>query len=283
MSRQFWSEWWNAKKRKIITSTVKGLISDYGGKKWSQLQLVVYENGREYIYIYFFFFQFFFQKTEDSQRGEREMVRAWAPNSRARFQAYSGNSDGANRPGYEADNITVLQILTASEIKANKADIVIKNKQEKSCLLIDMSNPTEKNTSVHVTEKLSKNKDLEIKIETMWGMKATTIPVVTGVLGLTKKGLEKYIRCTTNPGEHQNTWTTEDHTTWNISHPKKGNLVPRAFPSKNGWEKPWGRGSKKGTLLGPRNGLGCYVVLIMYWILTFSFYEYFTEVLCAAF
>ena len=281
MSRQFWSEWWNAKKRKIITSTVKGLISDYGGKKWSQLQLVVYENGREYIYI--FFFQFFFQKTEDSQRGEREMVRAWAPNSRARFQAYSGNSDGANRPGYEADNITVLQILTASEIKANKADIVIKNKQEKSCLLIDMSNPTEKNTSVHVTEKLSKNKDLEIKIETMWGMKATTIPVVTGVLGLTKKGLEKYIRCTTNPGEHQNTWTTEDHTTWNISHPKKGNLVPRAFPSKNGWEKPWGRGCKKGTLLGPRNGLGCYVVLIMYWILTFSFYEYFTEVLCAAF
>ena len=57
-----------------------------------------------------------------------------------------------------------------------------------------MSTPTEKNTSVHVTEKLSKNKDLEIEIETMWGMKATTIPVVTGVLGLTKKGLEKYIQ-----------------------------------------------------------------------------------------
>ena len=122
------------------------------------------------------------------------MVRAWAPNSRAPFQAYSGNSDSANRPGYEADNITVLQILTASEMKANKADIVIKNKQEKSCLLIDMSTPTEKNTSVHVTEKLSKNKDLEIEIETMWGMKATTIPVVTEVLGLTKKGLEKYIQ-----------------------------------------------------------------------------------------
>ena len=87
-----------------------------------------------------------------------------------------------------------MEILTASEIKANKADIVFKNKQEKSCLLIDMSTPTEKNTSVHVTEKLSKNKDLEIKIETMWGMKATTIPVVTGVLGLTKKGLEKYIQ-----------------------------------------------------------------------------------------
>jgi len=61
------------KKRKIITSTVKALISDYGGKKWSQLELLVYENGSEYIY---FFNSIFFQKTEDSQRGEREMARA---------------------------------------------------------------------------------------------------------------------------------------------------------------------------------------------------------------
>ena len=33
-----------------------------------------------------------------------------------------------------------------------------------------MSIPTEKNTSVKVTEKLSKYKDLEIEIERMWGM-----------------------------------------------------------------------------------------------------------------
>ena len=51
-----------------------------------------------------------------------------------------------------------------------------------------------KNTSVKVTEKLSKYKDLEIEIERMWGMKATTIPVVIGALGLIKKGLEKYTK-----------------------------------------------------------------------------------------
>ena len=79
-----------------------------------------------------------------------------------------------------------MQIPTDSEIKANKADIVIKNKQEKSCLLIDMSNPNEK--------EYFSSKDLEIEIETMWGMKATTIPEVIGVLGLTKTGLEKYVQ-----------------------------------------------------------------------------------------
>jgi len=42
----------------------------------------------------------------------------------------------------EKDNITILwdmPIQTGSEIKANRPDIVIKNKQEDKCLLIDVS------------------------------------------------------------------------------------------------------------------------------------------------
>ena len=56
-----------------------------------------------------------------------------------------------------------------------------------------MSIPTKKNISVKVTEKLLKYKDLEIKIDRMKGIKTITISVVTGTLGLIKKGLEKYI------------------------------------------------------------------------------------------
>jgi len=65
----------------------------------------------------------------------------------------------------EIDDITILwdmSIQTDREIKANRSDIVVKNKKEKSCLLIDMAIPTDRNTSEKVTEKLSKYKGLEI-------------------------------------------------------------------------------------------------------------------------
>lgn len=51
-----------------------------------------------------------------------------------------------------------------------------------------------RNTSVKVTKKFSKFKDLEIEIEYwIWGMK-TTVPVMIGALGLIKKGMAKYIQ-----------------------------------------------------------------------------------------
>ena len=95
----------------------------------------------------------------------------------------------------ENNDITILwdmPIHTDREIKANRPDIVIKNKIENSCLLIDMSIPSDLNTSIKVSEKLSKYKDLEIEINRMWKMKTEVIPVVIGALGLVKKGLEKF-------------------------------------------------------------------------------------------
>ena len=95
----------------------------------------------------------------------------------------------------ENGEVTILwdmPIHTDREIKANRPDIIIKHKTKKECILIDMAIPSEHNTSVKVTEKLSKYKDLEIEINRIWGTKTTTIPVVIGALGLVKKGLEKY-------------------------------------------------------------------------------------------
>ena len=53
-----------------------------------------------------------------------------------------------------------MQVHTDKTIKANKPDIIIKDKQEKTCMLIDMAIPSDQNTSVKVAEKLSKYKDL---------------------------------------------------------------------------------------------------------------------------
>ena len=84
-------------------------------------------------------------------------------------------------------------IRTDRTIQANRPDIVIKHKQNKTCQLIDMSVPSDSNISAKEFEKLSKYKDLEIEIAKMWKMKTKTIPVVVGALGMIKKGTQKYV------------------------------------------------------------------------------------------
>ena len=67
----------------------------------------------------------------------------------------------------EGKDVTVLwdmPINTDKEIKANRPDIVIKNKQKRLRTLIDMAVPSERNVASKEVEKISKYKDLEIEI-----------------------------------------------------------------------------------------------------------------------
>ena len=57
-----------------------------------------------------------------------------------------------------------MQIHTHREMAANKSDIVIKDHKTMTCKIINMAVPSDRNTSVKVTEKLSKYKDLEIEV-----------------------------------------------------------------------------------------------------------------------
>ena len=96
----------------------------------------------------------------------------------------------------ESKHVTILwdfPINTDRTIKANRPDIVVKDRKEKTCLLIDMSIPTDKNVSLKMFDKLSKYKDLEIEIQKMWNLKTCTVPVVVGALGLIRKGTEEFI------------------------------------------------------------------------------------------
>ena len=99
-------------------------------------------------------------------------------------------------PVIEGKDVSILRgfpIHTDRTIQANGPDIFIKDKRNNTCLLIDLSVPSDSNVAAKVFEKLSKYKDLEIEVEKMWHLKTKTIPVVVGSLGLIKKGTNTFI------------------------------------------------------------------------------------------
>ena len=77
-------------------------------------------------------------------------------------------------------HITILGVMLIYTERGNsqQTDIVVKDSKEKKCMIINVAVPSECNTSVKVIEKLSKYKDLEIKMSRMWVMKTKTMPVV---------------------------------------------------------------------------------------------------------
>ena len=96
----------------------------------------------------------------------------------------------------ENQSATILwdySIQTDRTIKANRPDIVIKDKTENICLLLDVSIPSDRNTSTKIFEKLSKYKDLDIELTKSWLMKTINIQVVIRALGVVPKRTLKYI------------------------------------------------------------------------------------------
>ena len=75
----------------------------------------------------------------------------------------------------------------------NRPDIIIKDSQEQACLLIDMGIPTDQDSVVRESDKLTKYKDLENDLGRMWNLKATTVPVIVGALGMIKKACQKHL------------------------------------------------------------------------------------------
>ena len=97
----------------------------------------------------------------------------------------------------ENESTTVLwdfSIHTDREIRANRPDIIVKDKTNKVCLLIDVAVPSDSNVSIKEFEKKSKYKDLEIEIQRMWKTKTKVISVVIGALGVMSKDFEGYVK-----------------------------------------------------------------------------------------
>ena len=54
--------------------------------------------------------------------------------------------------------------------------------------------PEDSNVNTKDTEKLSKYKDVEIKVSRMWKVRTKIMPVITGALGTIKKVLDQNLR-----------------------------------------------------------------------------------------
>jgi len=106
-------------------------------------------------------------------------------------------------PVYEEGDVTVLwnqAVHTDREVTANRPDIIINNKKEKTCTLIDVAIPADRNVVQKEAEKKLKYKRLCIEIDRMWSLKCTIIPVIIGATGIVTRSLRKNLEAV--PGIH---------------------------------------------------------------------------------
>ena len=96
----------------------------------------------------------------------------------------------------ERKNVTILWdyiVHTDRKIDANRPDIIIKNHEERTCIMMDMAVPYDQNISLKEFQKLSLYKDLEIEVTKIWKLKTKIIPVVIGALEMIKKRTLNFI------------------------------------------------------------------------------------------
>jgi hypothetical protein len=72
------------------------------------------------------------------------------------------------KPICEHENVTMLWnqgVNTDREVTANRPDIIIKNKKERTCILIDVAIPADRNVAQNEAERKLKYKSLCIEIQ----------------------------------------------------------------------------------------------------------------------
>jgi hypothetical protein len=87
-----------------------------------------------------------------------------------------------------------MWVITDWKILANRSDIVLHDKIEKNCLLIDVAMPHDSNINIKETEKLSKYKVLGIEFSRMLKMRTEIVQVIFGSLGTNKKWLDQNLQ-----------------------------------------------------------------------------------------
>jgi hypothetical protein len=79
-------------------------------------------------------------------------------------------------------------------------DIIIRDNEEGTCMLIDVAIPADRNVVREEAERIKKYKDLTTEIQHMWNVKTKVTPVIIGATGTISKSFRKYLSSV--PGKH---------------------------------------------------------------------------------
>jgi hypothetical protein len=92
------------------------------------------------------------------------------------------------------------QVQTDRTIPSNKSNIIIRDNEEGTCVLIDVAIPGDRNVIKKEAEGILRYKDLIIKMQHMWNVKTQVMPVLTGATGTIPKSFRKCLSSV--PGKH---------------------------------------------------------------------------------
>ena len=87
----------------------------------------------------------------------------------------------------QGSKVTILlnqQVQTDGTVPNNKPDIIIRDNENGTCILIDIAISGDRNVIKKEAEKILKYKDITIEMQRMWNVKTKVIPVITGANGL---------------------------------------------------------------------------------------------------
>ena len=104
----------------------------------------------------------------------------------------------------QGSKVTILwnqQVQTDRTIPNNKPDVIIRDNEKGTRVLIDVAISGDRNVIKKEAEKILKYKDLTKEIKCMWKVKTRVIPVIIGATGTISKSFRKYI--SNIPGNHE--------------------------------------------------------------------------------
>ena len=90
---------------------------------------------------------------------------------------------------------------TDTTIPSNKPDIIIRDNEEGTCVLIDGAMWGDRNVIKKEAEKILKYKVLRTQMQRTWNVKPKMIPVMRGETGTVSKSLRQYL--SNIPGKHE--------------------------------------------------------------------------------